>query len=214
MEKTGRVVETGLNTLERRCIFVTNFKCSSKVCIMTISAKRFLSVGVLVIILALGAYTVSVYLHQSFHQASIKVGEHFPAMTVRAASVPDKPSTLPAGTKRIVVIVRNGCVFCDTLERNLEAVFARLPVQEQRLDSALFILSLDEAPHNSRTQALARNRYVYHGKENNLFFSQTPHTYVLDGNNIVLKKYIGVLDTATLRGMLHEHFAVSAVANK
>lgn len=181
---------------------------------MTISIKRLLSVGILVITLALGAYTVSVYLHQSFHQTSIKVGEHFPAMTVRVASAPDKPSLLPTGMKRVVVIVRNGCVFCDTLERNLETVFARLPAQGQRLDSALFILSLDEAPHNSPMQALARNRYVYHGNENNFFFSQTPHTYVLDGNNIVLKKYIGTLDTLTLRGILYEHFVANAVANK
>mgnify|MGYP000647378049 CR=1 FL=1 len=173
---------------------------------------------VLVVVLALGAYMINHYLHQASHQASITIGDRFPAMIIQPVSAPpDKRDTMRASTKRVVMIVRNGCVFCDSLERSLDALLkasvstkAPASVEAKHNAYSLFILSLDKAPDGTTNQALMPFRYVYHSEENDLYFSQTPQLYVLDSNNIVLKKHIGIPDTATLRGLLNDH----AVAEK
>lgn len=163
------------------------------------------------------------YLHQASHQASITIGDRFPTLIVQPVGASedkrdtDKRDTMRASTKRVVVIVRNGCVFCDSLERSLGAllkasVSIKTPASVEAKHNAysLFILSLDKAPNGTTNQALMPFRYVYHSEENDLYFSQTPQLYVLDSNNIVLKKHIGIPDTATLRSLLNDH----AVAGK
>lgn len=178
---------------------------------------------VLVVVLALGAYMINHYLHQASHQASITIGDRFPALIVQPIGVSedkrntDKRDTMRTSTKRVVVIVRNGCVFCDSLERSLDellkasaSIKASAPIETKHYQHSLFILSLDKAPDGTTNQALMPFRYVYHSEENDLYFSQTPQLYVLDSNNIVLKKHIGIPDTAILRGLLNDH----AVAGK
>ncbi len=178
---------------------------------------------VLVVVLALGAYMINHYLHQASHQASIIIGDRFPAMIIQPVGTSedkhdtDKRDTMRASARRVVVIVRNGCVFCDSLERSLDAllkasVSTKAPalVEAKHNAHGLFILSLDKAPDGTTNQALMPFRYVYHSEENDLYFSQTPQLYVLDSNNIVLKKHIGIPDSATLRGLLNDH----AVAGK
>ncbi len=163
---------------------------------MTSNHKRLFSVVALSVIILGGGYAVGSYLYRSFHQASIRTGEVFPDLWVRKTDASGEVVQIPTKKPRIVMIVRNGCQFCDSLERRLTMV-----IRPQDIIN-LYILSLDDAPSTAQHQALAKFRYVYDGKQNDLFFNQTPQIYVIDSKNIVRKKYLGALDTA----QIHELF--------
>jgi hypothetical protein len=167
---------------------------------MTTNYKRLLSVLALIALLVGCGYLVSTYLYRSIHQASISVGETFPALMVSKTDTFDHPVPMPRKQVHLVIIVRNGCKFCDSLEQRLEYHIAKEASLRDSIN--LYLLSLDDAPKSEQYPLLTRFRYVYDGKDNNLFFSQTPQIYLIDRQDIVRKKYLGVLDTADISALL------------
>ncbi len=133
------------------------------------------------------------YFNLAASQIRVSVGEKFPTIRVEGLKI---------NKRQCVVVVKNGCAYCQMLEANLETLFLEKPEWREKTT----FLAIDEPPIDRE-----RNYLIFHSKENEANFAITPQMFFLNEQGIVVRKHLGVVSTVTLRKDFETYLEVGQV---
>ncbi len=133
------------------------------------------------------------YFNLAASQIRVSVGEKFPPIRVDGLNV---------SKRQCVVVVKNGCAYCQTLKANLDTLFFE---KSDWREKTTFI-AIDEPPIELEQKCL-----IFHSDANEVRFGVTPQVFFLNEQGIVLRKHLGVVATVTLRKDFETYLEVGQV---
>jgi hypothetical protein len=143
--------------------------------------RRYSYLLVLLLLVVGIASAFGYYYNIAASQIRASVGERFPPIRVDGWNV---------NKLQCLVVVKNGCAYCQMLEANLETLFLEKPEWREKTT----FLAIDEPPIELEQKCL-----IFHSEENEVRFGVTPQVFFLNEKGIVVRKHLGVVSTQTLK---------------
>jgi hypothetical protein len=133
------------------------------------------------------------YYNIAASQIRVSVGDRFPPIRVEGLNV---------NKRQCVIVMKNGCAYCQMLKANLDTLFFEKPDWREKTT----FIAIDEPPIDHE-----RNYLIFHSKENEANFAVTPQMFFLNEQGIVLRKHLGVVATVMLKKDFETYLEVGQV---
>jgi hypothetical protein len=133
------------------------------------------------------------YYNIAASQIRVSVGEKFPPIRVEGLNL---------NKRQCVVVMKNGCAYCQMLKANLDTLFFEKPDWREKTT----FLAIDEPPIDIEQKCL-----IFDSEANEVRFGVTPQVFFLNEQGIVLRKHLGIVASVTLRKDFETYLEVGQV---